>query len=110
MKSIITISSNAATYIKSIMADKGADVIGLRISLETGGCSGNKYVFDYVEDENPKDEKISDHGVTVYVDQGAVLRLIGSEMDYEASDFASGFLFRNPNETGRCGCGESVKF
>ena len=109
-KSIITISSNAADYIRTTIQEKGELMIGLRVSLETGGCSGFKYAFDYVDEENPKDEKIEAHGITVYVDQGAVLRVIGSEMDYESSDFSSGFVFRNPNETGSCGCGESVKF
>ena len=79
----------------------------LRISVGTKGCSGLSYNMDWVREAGPGDEVVTDHGLTVLVDRKASLFLIGSEMDYETTVLTSGFTFRNPNEKGRCGCGES---
>lgn len=79
----------------------------LRISVGTKGCSGLSYNMDWVPEPGPGDEVVTDHGLTVLVDRKASLFLIGSEMDYRTDVLTSGFTFSNPNEKGRCGCGES---
>jgi len=79
----------------------------LRISVNTKGCSGLSYVMDWVDTAGPGDEVVRDHGLTVLVDRKASLFLIGSEMDYAEQALTAGFTFTNPNEKGRCGCGES---
>ncbi len=82
---------------------------GLRVGVKNGGCAGMAYTMDKVEEANPSDEVVSDKGVTVYVDPKAVLFLLGTEMDYEVTKLKSGFVFKNPNQTSACGCGESVE-
>lgn len=79
----------------------------LRIGVNTKGCSGMSYVLTWVEAAGPGDETVADKGVTVLVDRKATLFLIGTTMDYEVKGLSSGFTFTNPNEKGRCGCGES---
>ncbi len=86
---------------------KGREGMLLRISVNTKGCSGLSYVMDWVAAPGPGDEVVTDHGLTVLVDRKASLFLIGSEMDYRTDVLTSGFTFTNPNEKGRCGCGES---
>lgn len=79
----------------------------LRISVNTRGCSGMSYEMDWVEQPAPTDEKVSSHGLMVLVDRKATLFLIGTVMDYQEDTLTRGFTFENPNEKGRCGCGES---
>ncbi len=79
----------------------------LRIDVSTKGCSGMSYRMDWVAEPGPGDEVVTDRGLTVLVDRKASLFLIGTMMDYETKDLSSGFTFVNPNEKGRCGCGES---
>ncbi len=79
----------------------------LRIGVNTKGCSGMSYDLSWVEAAGPGDETVTDRGVTVLVDRKATLFLIGTTMDYEVKGLSSGFTFTNPNEKGRCGCGES---
>ncbi|MCH7711641.1 MAG: iron-sulfur cluster assembly accessory protein, partial [Proteobacteria bacterium] len=71
------------------------------------GCSGNSYIIDYAEEIGPHDEVIETKGVTIVIDPGATLFIIGTEIDYVEDKLHSGFVFANPNEKGRCGCGES---
>ena len=79
----------------------------LRIGVGTKGCSGLSYEMEWVDEPAPTDEQVSDKGVTVLIDRKATLFLIGTVMDYKVEKFSSGFTFENPNEKGRCGCGES---
>ena len=106
-KPLITLTENAATHVRALV-DKGGDgVIGIRIGIKTAGCSGMKYQVDYAYDKKPFEDAITDKGVTVLVDPAAVMFIIGSEMDWSEDKFSSGFVFNNPNETARCGFGES---
>lgn len=79
----------------------------LRISVSTKGCSGMSYEMDWVTDPAPTDEIVKSHNLTVLVDRKATLFLIGTVMDYKEDKLTRGFTFENPNEKGRCGCGES---
>ena len=108
-KQIITLSENAANRIKEIMSKAEKDSLGVRVGVKSGGCAGMSYVMEYAKEINPSDEVIEDKGVKVFVDPGAIMYLLGTEMDYKKEEFSSTFVFKNPNETERCGCGESFK-
>ncbi len=110
---VVTLSDAAAERVKEIMARKALEepekpYAGLRVGVKNGGCAGSEYILEYAETADPLDEVIEDHGVTILIDPKAVLFLIGAEIDYEVSRLSSKFVFRNPNETDACGCGESV--
>ena len=109
MDPVIKVSDNAALRIKEIMSSAEKDSLGVRISVKTGGCEGMSYVMEYTKEVNPNDEMIEDKGVKVFVDSAAIMYLLGTEMDYKKEELSSSFVFNNPNETERCGCGESFK-
>ena len=109
MSQIIKLSENAAKRIKEIMSNDQSNSIGVRVAVKSGGCAGMSYVMEYTKTINPNDEIIEDKGVKVFVDSAAVMYLLGTEMDFKKQDFSSSFVFNNPNETERCGCGESFK-
>ena len=109
MKQIITLSVSAAERIKQIMSSDTNNSVGVRIGVKSGGCAGMSYVMEYTKTSNPSDEVIEDKGVKVFIDPGAIMYLLGTEMDYKTEEFSSSFVFKNPNETERCGCGESFK-
>ena len=106
---VIKLSQNAAERIKEIMSKAEDKTIGVRVGVKSGGCAGMSYVMEYSKQVNPNDEVIEDKGVKVFIDSAAVMYLLGTEMDYKKEDFSSNFVFNNPNETERCGCGESFK-
>lgn len=109
MKSPVTLTPAAADYIRAQMA---ADALatGFRLSLTKKGCGDGKYNAVLAHAPEPTDMVVSDAGVTLFIDLGAQLRLFGTEIDYQNTPFASGLVFNNPNEKGRCGCGESPIF
>jgi iron-sulfur cluster assembly protein len=109
MSQIIKLSDNAARRIKEIMSGVESDSVGVRVAVKSGGCAGMSYVMEYAREINPNDEVIEDKGVKVFVDAAAVMYLLGTEMDYKKEEFSSSFVFNNPNESERCGCGESFK-
>ena len=108
-KQVITLSDRAADRVKEIMSQAKEPIVGLRVGVASGGCAGMSYVIEYAKKANPNDEIIEDKGVKVLIDPNAVMYLLGTEMDYKKEEFASTFVFKNPNETERCGCGESFK-
>ena len=109
MNPIIKLSDNAANRIKEIMSTAEKSALGVRVSVKSGGCAGMSYVMEYAEDVKPNEEVVEDKGVKVIVDPAAIIYLLGTEMDYREENFSSQFVFKNPNETERCGCGESFK-
>ena len=109
MKQVMTLSDNAANRIKEIMSKAEKDLVGLRVGVKSGGCAGMSYIMEYTKKVKPNDEVIEDKGVKLFVDPGAIMYLLGTEMDYKKEQFSSSFIFKNPNETERCGCGESFK-
>ena len=104
----VTLTEAAAARVREIMANAEKDYVGLRVGVKNGGCAGQEYTFAYAQQIEPLDEVVEDKGVTILIEPKAVLFLIGSEIDYETTRLASKFVFRNPNETDACGCGESV--
>jgi len=104
----VTLTDAAAARVREIMDNAEKDYVGLRVGVKNSGCAGQEYTFAYAEEIQPLDEVIEDKGVTILIEPKAVLFLIGTEIDYEVTKLASKFIFRNPNETDACGCGESV--
>ncbi|UPY35247.1 iron-sulfur cluster assembly accessory protein [Sediminicoccus sp. KRV36] len=103
---LMTLSDSAAERLRGLY-DKGEAGKLLRIGVKTKGCSGMAYDLSFVEEPGPGDERVNDKGLTILVDRKATLHLIGTVMDYEVKPMSAGFVFVNPNEKGRCGCGES---
>lgn len=105
---ILTLTDAAAERVKRLMAAaKDHDVLGLRVGVKTRGCSGMSYFVEYAKDKKKFEDVVEDKGVKIFIDPTAVMFLIGSEMDYKDDKFQTGFVFTNPNEKSRCGCGES---
>ena len=107
MKQLLTISDTAIQQIRTLLEGRGKPSEGIRIGVRTRGCSGMSYTLEFVDQIEPRDEVVSQDNLKVFVDPKAVLFIIGTEMDFVQEKLSSGFIFRNPNEKGRCGCGES---
>jgi iron-sulfur cluster assembly protein len=105
---VVTLTEAAADRVREIMAKAAKPYAGLRVGVKNGGCAGQEYVLEYAETANPLDEVVEDKGVTILIEPKAVLFLIGTVVDYDVTRLAAKFVFRNPNETDACGCGESV--
>lgn len=106
----INMTERAAERVRSLVAKATEPCIGLRLGVKSGGCAGFTYDMGYADKVDPLDEVVELEGATVYIDSKAVLYLLGTELDWEESKFSTGFVFNNPNETDRCGCGESFSF
>jgi len=105
---VVTLTEAAAERVREIMARAEKPYAGLRVGVKNSGCAGQEYVLEYAETSNPLDEVVEDKGVTILIEPKAVLFLVGTEIDYEVTKLTAKFVFRNPNETDACGCGESV--
>jgi iron-sulfur cluster assembly protein len=103
----IRLTEAAAARVRTLMDRAGKPVLGIRVGVKKAGCSGLQYQVDYVEEAGPFEDVVESHGVKVFIDPMAVMFLLGCEMDYEETKMHSGFVFHNPNEKDRCGCGES---
>ena len=103
----MTITEAAAERVKSMLEKRGKPSVGIRIGVRSKGCSGMSYTLEYADEKSPFDEILEDKGVTVLIDPKATMFILGTEMDYVEEKMQAGFVFRNPNEKGRCGCGES---
>ena len=110
MSEILTFSERAKLRLVEIMSTNiHKDTLGLRISVTSGGCAGMTYKMDYVQKKTDGDEMITINGINVFIDPAAIMYILGTKMDYKEDKFSSSFVFNNPNETERCGCGESFK-
>lgn len=105
---LVTLTDRAAERVQQIMAASTTPCVGLRVGVRNGGCAGQEYVLEYAQIAEPMDERVEDKGVTLLVEPKAILFLVGTEIDYETTRLAAKFVFRNPNQTDACGCGESV--
>ena len=105
---VMTLTDAASARVRDILAKADGSLAGLRVGVKNGGCAGMEYTIEWAEEKRPFDEVVEDKGVKILIDAKAVLFLLGTEMDFEATPLKSGFVFRNPNQTSACGCGESV--
>ena len=104
---VMTVTPAAAERVKALIDKRDKPTVGIRIGVRSKGCSGMSYTLEYAEKQEPMDEVVDTEGVKLLIDPKASLFLIGTVMDFEEDKLKSGFVFRNPNEKGRCGCGES---
>lgn len=105
----ITITDRAADRVKELMSKAEEDIVGVRVGVNSRGCSGLSYTMEYASEAKPLEEKVEDKGVTILIEPQATFFLLGSEMDYVSDRMGSQFVFNNPNEIDRCGCGESFR-
>ncbi|MDP3855518.1 iron-sulfur cluster assembly accessory protein [Phenylobacterium sp.] len=105
---VVTLTDAAAARVREIMGKAEKPYAGLRVGVKNGGCAGSEYIIEYAEAAGPLDEVVEDKGVTILIEPKAILFLIGTVIDYEATKLSAKFVFKNPNETDACGCGESV--
>jgi iron-sulfur cluster assembly protein len=103
---VVSLTEAAAGRVRELTAS--GEHKALRVGIKNGGCAGQEYTFAYADEIGPLDEVVVDKGATVIIDPKAILFLIGTEIDFETTKLASKFVFRNPNQTDACGCGESV--
>ena len=104
---MITVTDAAAERVRQLMSRSKKPVMGVRVGVKAHGCSGMSYVIEYAEEQRKFEDVVECKGIKIFIDPTAVMFLIGSEMDYVEDKFETGFVFTNPNEKGRCGCGES---
>lgn len=103
----MTVTQSAAERIRALLAKRGKPSLGIRVGVRSRGCSGLTYTLEYADEKGKFDEIVEDKGVTILIDPKATMFILGTEMDFVEDKLQSGFTFRNPNEKGRCGCGES---
>ena len=106
---IMSLSDAAAGRISEIIEDSDKPVVGVRVGVKNAGCAGMAYTMDYVSEAVKGDDHVQDKGLDVFVEPKATMFLLGTVMDFEETKMSSGFTFKNPNQTGACGCGESVQ-
>lgn len=107
MAAILSITDAAADQIKFLLSNRGKSSAGIKVKVKSGGCSGLAYVVEYADQIDKFDEVIIDKDITLIIDPKAVMYLLGTQMDFVREKMKEGFVFVNPNEKGRCGCGES---
>lgn len=107
MRQAISISQAALDQVRVLLQKRGKPSLGIRVGLKTKGCNGLAYSIEYADQKHDLDESINVEDVTILIDPKAIMFLLGTEMDFVTDKFQSGFVFNNPNEKGRCGCGKS---
>jgi iron-sulfur cluster assembly protein len=106
---VVSVTDRAAERVREIIANADSAAQGIRIGIKKGGCAGMEYTVDLVREPVPADDVVEVDGAKVFVNPQATLFLLGTEMDFEVTKLRTGFVFRNPNQTSACGCGESVE-
>ena len=106
---VITLTDAAVARAKDLMARGNGEVKALRVGVKTGGCSGLMYQVEYATEKKHFEEEVEVDGIRIFIDPTAIMFLIGAEMDFKTDKFQSTFVFNNPNEADRCGCGESFR-
>jgi iron-sulfur cluster assembly protein len=105
----ITVTDAALQRMTALIAGRGKPSGCVRIGVRTRGCSGLSYTLEFADEMEPMDEVVEVNGIKILIDPKAALFILGTEMDFVEGEMESGFVFRNPNEKGRCGCGESFR-
>lgn len=103
----ITITQNALSRIQTLLENRGKPSAGIRVAIKTKGCSGMQYSIEYADAKKPSDEELPCRDFSVFIDPNAIMFILGTEMDFVDEPLQSGFVFNNPNEKGKCGCGKS---
>ena len=104
---LLTLTSGAVDQVRKLLESRGKPSLGVRIGVRTRGCSGLSYTLEFCDELFPKDETVEQENLKIFIDPKAVMFLLGTQMEFVEENLQSGFQFINPNEKGRCGCGES---
>ena len=104
---VLSLTPAAVGRVRHLLETMGQGAAGIRVGVRTAGCSGLAYTIEFAEAIAPGEEVVETDGVKVVIDPKAVMYLIGAEMDFVQDRVGASFKFTNPNESGRCGCGES---
>lgn len=104
---LLTLTPQALEQTHKLLKSRGKPSVGIRLSVRTRGCSGYSYSLEYADEQSSLDEVIEVDGIKLLIDPKSVMFFIGCQMDFIQEKMKSGFTFTNPNEKGRCGCGES---
>ena len=110
---IIEVTPLAAEKAVELLKSREKPSAGIRVGVRSRGCSGMSYTLEFADEQQPYDEVVegeddtSGESFKIFVDPKAVMFILGTRMEYQEDKFKSGFEFVNPNEKGRCGCGES---
>ena len=104
----VTLTSRAAKHVADFIARRGKG-LGLRLGVQTTGCSGLAYKIEYADVADPQDSEFESHGVRIFIDPKSLAYLDGTELDFVREGLNEGFKFNNPQEKDRCGCGESFR-
>jgi iron-sulfur cluster assembly protein len=105
---MISLTEKAAEKVRTQLENRGKG-LGIRVGVKTSGCSGLSYVLEYVDTPNELDDVWESNGVKIFSDPKSLVYIAGLSMDWTRNGLNEGFEFNNPNETARCGCGESFK-
>lgn len=104
----IAVTLAAVERVRALLGKRNKPSYGVRVGVRTRGCSGLSYTLEYADAANPGDEVVEPAAdVRILIEPKASMFLFGTEMDFVEDKLQNGFVFRNPNEKGRCGCGES---
>ncbi len=106
MPAVLSLTPAAVGRVRHLVETRGAGATGIRVGVRNAGCSGFTYTIDFANDVGPGEEVIEADGIKVVIDPKAVMYLVGTEMDFVEDKLGASFTFKNPNEAGRCGCGE----
>jgi iron-sulfur cluster assembly protein len=106
-KSLLNVTPTAVSQLRKLKAQHNPQAVGIRLGVRDGGCNGKSYAMDFADSIEPGDEVMDLGGVSLLIDPMSTMFLIGTEMDFVEEKLGATFVFKNPNETGRCGCGES---
>ena len=106
---VMKLTDAAAARVNELTKRADSEIVGLRVGVKNGGCAGQSYTVEYAHEIRPTDEVVEDKGVKIMVDPKAVLFLLGTEMDYKVDRLSAQFIFNIPNQTGACGCGQSLQ-
>ncbi|KEF55327.1 uncharacterized protein A1O9_08981 [Exophiala aquamarina CBS 119918] len=104
-KATMSISPDALVHLRELLDQPNPKMI--RVGVKNRGCSGLAYHLEFVEKPGAFDEVVEQEGVKVLIDSKALFSIIGSEMDWMEDKLSARFVFKNPNITEQCGCGES---
>jgi len=104
---LLQVTAGAAAQLRKLMKQHNPNAVGVRVGVREGGCNGMSYTMDFATEKGAADEELDVDGVKLLIDPMSIMYLIGTEMDFVKEKLGATFVFRNPNEVGRCGCGES---
>jgi iron-sulfur cluster assembly protein len=107
MESVLSLTPAALAQARDLLASRGDGAYGIRLAVKSTGCSGHSYIMDFADRAGPDDAVVDSDGVRIVVDAKALALIGGTQIDFVKDRLGAQFVFRNPNEKARCGCGES---